>query len=383
MIRSSVLSFYHVNDSANIPFIDNALAKPGLPFASRIATAILILGYYIKLLIIPHPLMWDYSWNIIPFTGFADPWVLVSLAVYILLAFAGVKLFLRNNKSPVAFAVLFFLITIALFSNIPFLIGSALGERFLFFPSVGFCLLMALAIDKWIVKGANDFFKNKLFLIVIISLSVVYAALAVNRNGDWRDNYTLYKADVAKNPNGAKLNYFFGYEVATTLAKKEKEPAKQKQDYELAIGYFRQALAIYPDYDKAESNLAFAYFNTGQYDSSQVHSIRAIQLSPDNSFALSNLAAVYNFKKDYPDAIVYYKKAIKANPTEVSSYTYCGLCYGSMGVYDSAILYTKRAIAVDPSFMASYDVLATTYRITGKTDSAKKYEDMKKGRQNQ
>ncbi len=142
----------------------------------------------------------------------------------------------------------------------------------------------------------------------------------------------------------------------------------------MAVDYFRKALAIYPDYDKAEAHLAYAYFCLGLYDSSETHGRKAVLLGPDNAFALSNLAAVYNYKKDYPRAIALYKDAIRVNPERCfSSYAYAGLSYGSLGKYDSAIWYCNQAIAVDPDFNASYEILATTYKIIGKADSAGKY----------
>ena len=148
-IRFSVLNHYHANEIANINFVDNALAKKDLSFESRVATAILILGYYIKLLFVPYPLLCDYSFNSIPFTHFSNPVVLIILSLYIFLAVFSVKRLIKNQKDAYAFGILFFLTTIALFTNIPFLIGTTMGERLLFFPSVGFCIVIALLIEKF------------------------------------------------------------------------------------------------------------------------------------------------------------------------------------------------------------------------------------------
>ncbi len=114
--------------------------------------------------------------------------------------------------------------TIALFSNILFLIGAAMGERFLFFPSVGFCLVVAVAVEKWLSKpGAtvSQVFENPKALAVIAVIGLAYIVLTVRRNAEWVDNYTLYKSDVEKAPNGAKLNYFTGYELATSIVRQE------------------------------------------------------------------------------------------------------------------------------------------------------------------
>ena len=149
IIRFSVLAAYDANHAADVSFIDNMLS--GAPSAaSRLATEIGILGRYVKLLLLPYPLICDYSYNSIPFVGFGNLWVLISLAVYLFLAVYGTRGIIKNPGNPFVFVTLFFLASISLFSNILFLIGTPMAERFLFFASVSFCLALALAIEKWI-----------------------------------------------------------------------------------------------------------------------------------------------------------------------------------------------------------------------------------------
>ena len=85
-IRFSVLMHYNAYNPSYVTFYENPLvAAPS--FASRLATAILVLGKYLKLLIIPYPLICDYSYNALPYANFGDPWVLLSILMYILLVF--------------------------------------------------------------------------------------------------------------------------------------------------------------------------------------------------------------------------------------------------------------------------------------------------------
>jgi hypothetical protein len=124
MIRFSVLNAYNANGIADIDVADNGLAMKSLAFSSRIATAVLIMGSYLKLLFVPYPLVCDYAYNTIPFVTFANVGVLLSLAIYIAMGVFGIKLFFKNKKDPYAFAILFYLITMSLFANIIFMKGS-------------------------------------------------------------------------------------------------------------------------------------------------------------------------------------------------------------------------------------------------------------------
>ncbi len=374
-VRFSVLNHYDANQPDSIKFIDNALVKPGLSAESRIATAILMMGYYLRLLLIPYPLICDYSFASIPFTHFSDPLVIASLAAYAILVVSMIKLFLRDKRDPFAFSILFFLATASLFTNVFFLLGATMGERFMFFPSVGFCLAVALLVDKLISKNdaTAPLLKNNKVMAPLIVLSVGYAVVTFGRNSEWSDNYTLYSSDVKKVPDNCKLNYNLSVDLHN-IAKEEKDPAKQRKAIDEAIVSLRRALAVYPDFDDAEANLAFSYFFIQQFDSSELHDKRALQINPGNDYAINDLAGAYFFRKNYPGALSLYERSISVNPGYVNSYANAGICNLYMNKYDSAVYYCNRAIAADQGFNSSYEILAATYHAMNKPDSARKYE---------
>ena len=414
--RHSVLSAYGANNTSIVPFIDNSLAREHLSFESRIATTVLVMGQYIKLLFIPYPLVCIYSYNSIPFVGFSDIRVLISLAFYIFLVVFCVRRFLRDQKDPYVFGILFFLITFALFSNIPFLIGATMGERFMFFPSAGFCLVLAVLIEKWIGKTTEtgtSILKNPKVLGIIIPVCIVYAFIAINRNRDWSDNYTLYSTDVKKAPDDAHLNCLLGNFLTEEIlsmdtAAIQKDPAEKKNIYDEAINYLTKSLAIYPGYEDAEKSLATvyinnkrypeaidllkklirsnpiyinaqfelgrAYYSIEQYDSAEMHERIAVAQDPGNVAAINELAGTYFFRKQYPQAMQLYKNATVLNPGYVNPYANVAVCYLYLEKYDSAIYYANKAVSVNSSFNLSYEILAATYKAANKTDLAKKYE---------
>jgi len=377
IIRFSVLSYYHANTFTAVNIIDNALAKVDLSSQSRIATAILILGYYIKLLIIPYPLVCDYSYNTIPFVNFDNIYVLASLALYIFLGVFSIKRFLKNNKDYYAFAILFFLITISLFTNITFLLGTTMGERLLFFPSLGFCLLAALLIEKWLGKAPASgagILKQPGVLAIIIPVSIAYSVIIINRNTDWASNYTLYVSDIKKSGESSKLNYWLGLELENVMAPDEKDPIKYKAMMDEAIVYLQKAVAIDPAFTDAQVTLGHAFGHNSQDDSAEYHDRFAMKLEPQKVDPVNNLAGVYFRRRQYQEAIEYYRKTIGLSPDYVNPYGNLAACYGTLGKFDSSIYYARMAIKVDPTFPLSYQVLATTFKIMGQADSSKKYE---------
>ena len=111
-------------------------------------TIFLTLLKYILLLIFPHPLSHDYyprSFDIVDFSN-----ITVILSFLLHLALAGLALFLIKKNRIISFGILFYFITISIVSNIVFPIGTTMSERFIFIPSLGFVLILAHILTRYI-----------------------------------------------------------------------------------------------------------------------------------------------------------------------------------------------------------------------------------------
>lgn len=375
IIRNRVLSDYDTSTSA-IEFIDNSLAKVGLEASTRMATAILVLGMYIKLLIIPYPLICDYAYDTIPFVNFGNVWVLLTTLIYLAIGGFGVYRLIKNRKDPWAFGFLFFLATLSLFSNLAFLMGSQIGERFLFFASVGFCLTVALAIEKWIIKSEISFdalLKNNKVLLILVPICLIFSGLTFARNNDWRSNYTLYSADLPKAPNDSRLHFYLGDELIETVYAAEKDTLKQKQALNDGIALLKKAVEIYPMYTDVYTELGKAYLMQLNYDSSISNFKRAISQSPYQSIAANNLGTAYLRTGKFQDAIAAYKLAIQINPGFTAAFFNLGCCFIQSQQYDSAVKYLNVTLAMDPNYASANMQLAITYYYMGKGELAIPY----------
>ena len=376
-IRFSVLQAYSADSAFEMTFIDNALSKP--PSAAMgIATAIFILGKYIWLLLIPYPLVCDHSYNSIPFVNFSNPLVLLSLLIYISLLVAGIYLLIGKRKSPLAFAILFFLIMITLFSNIAFPLGSMMGERFVFFSSVGFCLACGLFIVKLanIPRTENNtFLTDKRLMAIMLPVLLVYSVVAIGRNAEWSDGLTLYTADVRKAPDNAKLHFYLGMELLISVESESNVTSKIAIAKE-AIDEFRKAIVIYPDYGEAHKSIGNAFFLTSELDSSEAHFVRAIALNPKDVEPINHLDVIYFKTGKFRQSIDLCKKAIALDTTYFEGYNNMGICYMNLKEYDSAIYMIRKSLLHDPANTMSLEVLTTVFKQQGNKDSAIRYEAM-------
>ncbi len=374
-IRTIVLGSVNGGTNTGFSMLDNILTSaPGLH--ERLATEILVLGRYLQLLLFPHPLLSDYSYHTISFARFNNIKVIFSLLVYVALIITGAYRLLKKNKDPYAFAIVFYLISISVFSNLFFLIAGIMAERFLFFAAIGFCLIIALSIEKFTVAKSEKEPRFKKYIIsvfVLLPVIIFYAFLTINRNSQWYDNYTLYKADVKVAPDNCKLQYNLGTNLLISANALEQNDTIRKKQVELGINYLKKAISIYPALDLAYSEIANTYFHDVNYDSSEVYCKKALSLNPSDLVAMENLAAICFKSGRFEQSLELCRHTVNKYPDYARAYRNMGNCYMRLNSFDSAVYAYKASMSVEPSVSVTYERLAVAYKLAGNMDSAQKY----------
>ena len=375
-IRSHVLSEYNANQpSAGVEFIDNALANVPAQF-SLMATKIVVLGLYLKLMFIPHPLLCTYSFNAIHFADLADWRVWVSVLAYGGMIWFAVTRFIKNKKDPWAFSIIFYLVTLFLFSNLPFLMGAELAERFEFFASAGFCLAAAQAVEQWLIKSdATNILslKSTKVLAVLVPVSLIFGGLTVARNADWKDNITLYKADVANSPEDCRLYHNVGSALAEDVYPTIKDTVKQKELDNESLEYLRKGLQIFPTYADIHVEMGRVFDRKRMYDSAEYHDEIALKYNPINFTATNNLGSVYLTNGKYPQAVAMFKRALELNPNFKFPYINLARTYVQLKQYDSALINYHKMLAFEPNSVEGVQGLGIAFFQMQRFDSAEYY----------
>ena len=135
------------NELMNNPFL-KLVGNQYVPFdfTEKMATITYTLGKYVQLLFVPYPLTHDYYPRHIDIMNFRNWQVLLSVLLYVGLIYLMIKNW--SKRSLVSFGIAYFLITLSIVSNIVFPVGTNMAERFLFMPSLGFCLIMGILFVK-------------------------------------------------------------------------------------------------------------------------------------------------------------------------------------------------------------------------------------------
>jgi tetratricopeptide (TPR) repeat protein len=232
----------------------------------KIATKLLILDRYLWLLIHPAILSSDYSYNTIPYTDFTDIYVWISLLILIGMIVAAI--ILLGKRNIISFALAFYLLHLFLVSNFVFDLGATMGERLIYHSSLGFVMILAIGINFLLQKINSAAIKGGVLVSICLLLVGWCAAKDIERNKEWKENATLYSADVKKYPNSSFLNnnassaYIDSAYAATDTLRKYRLS-------DSAIVLLKKATSIHDHFTMAYLNLGFAYFMKGELDSAK------------------------------------------------------------------------------------------------------------------
>lgn len=236
-------------------------------------------AYYVRLMFVPRPLLVEYV------VSLARSPLQATAVVSILALFAiGAICVLSYRRTPLLFfGIAWFFVSLLPVSNIVPL-QAVINERFLYLPSIGFCLVLASPILTGRAKLSKGAFRGMVAALLMIALC--YGALTFDRNRDWRNSLSLWTASVKASPAGPTSRYNLGVElhrrgrddeaiehlkIACML--REEFPSAHgllgniysaQGKYAAAIGEYEIGLAHAPDDSRLKHNLAMAWFEKGK-----------------------------------------------------------------------------------------------------------------------
>lgn len=355
--------------------VDNFLALAP-DWGTRVATAVMLLGKYLLLMLFPHPLVNDYSYAQIPLVGMTSPGFLLS-ALNFLLVLLVIVLRIKKRE-PWVFGLIFLIISISIYSNLFFLIGTAFGERLMFVPSLGFCMALVLLLSKILpssgtssfVINSKTLFSNWKLLTLTGLILLLYFGKTISRNLEWRDNETLITSDVMKNPNSVRLQHHLG-NIYRDKARYEENPQIRLAWTRKSLAAYQQALRIYPSHDDTQEQAGLAWYLLGYPDMGAFYFKLVLKKNPMRRDAWNNLGSIYADKGDLPAALEAFQKATNIYPWFAEAWRNTGSVLGRMGRYEEAIPCFLKNLELEPDNRLACQMLGLTYQNMGKPDEAR------------
>ncbi len=382
VVRSSVIGF---SGAGEVSTADNLLmATDNMLF--RKTTAIFIMGLYLKLMVAPIQLAFDYSYSQIPIVGPGDWRFLLSFAILITMAVYAALNFKKKNIA--AFGILYFFITASLSSNVFMIIGTSMGERLMYAPSFGICLLLAWLIvmlgEK--IKPAADtngedamaLIKNNVLPVGITMVIIaVFGIKTFSQNPVWKNNMTLYESGVKVSPNSTRTQYYLGNAITKPeyMEQFKGDSVQIKKAMNEGIAYLKRAVEIYPGFTDPLTQLGVAYYKMKDYNNAYKYYEQALKQSPGVATIHNNMGTLMFETGQYENALKAFEKAIQLDPFYSDAYNNAGSAYGTMGKYDQAINMFTKCTELDPVNVMAWKFLGITYQNKGDAARAKQYLD--------
>lgn len=354
-IRFLVLGGMQITQSTSLmnnPFI-------GMSLSQKWATIFFTWIWYIKLLVIPHPLTYDYYPYHVPISNFGNIIPYIGLIFYLSLIILAIYSLIK--KRNYGFWIIFFLSAFLLMSNIFFSIGTFMNERFMFVSSLSYCVLIGVLIDK-----LN---KHKLIKLTKISVAIIiilFSIKTIARNTTWKDNFTLFTHDVKISKNSAKGNCVAGgqyFEKSVNI-----KNTKLKNKYlRISKKYLKHSLDIYPKYNDAQllyGNVCYGLHMS--IDSVMKHYYSILKRASRHQDAWKNSIAVLA-KGDYKKRLKWYNKLEKIDSTNFDVMYQKGLIFGKyMHNLKKSQIYLEKASKIAPNNLSVQKDLSVVYGMLGK-----------------
>jgi len=298
-------------------------------------------------------------------------------AFALLLAVGGWIVFAWRRFPVAAFSAAWVFVTLLPVFNIRGVGANVFSERYLYIPSLGFCLLLA-----WLVVQALQLmpahFRAGTGLLVLALVSILYSIQTIRRNGDWKDEFALFSSAVAESPQSAQMRTSLAqsYLQKGMAAEAEREyleairvgwersPADRDQianaygglggiyigrgEYQRGLEAVEAGLKI-GEFEIKGAAYGIALLRVGRFEEGAKALYDYHVRNPNDEIVLDALGVIALGRRDYDKAVYYLQRAVKIVPDFGSARNNLGRTYLEMGKPQEALPHLQRAAALSQS----------------------------------
>ena len=363
--EKSVRHFYH---------FENPLYTDHVSFLHKIIIGIKTFGFYVEFSLLPYPFRYYYGTNTFDLSINLNIYFLITL---LFIAFLGYVIY-KNKDKLLLFATLLFSGCVIPFTNIGTPAPGVLGERFAYFATFGFCLILALFIVKYFKKinyqSFSQFFSKP--LIYLLPIMIICMFYVWNRNSKWYNKVVLFEHDIKHLDKSAKANSLLANEYFEMLRSTNKKYSDQVL-VQKCLNHYDLAMSSDSSFFTAYNNSGVLYYSyLNDIKTAKKYFLLGIRHRPLYSQAYENLGNCYKQEQDFDKALECYRKSIEINPKQFTAYISAINLLFEKKEYDKTVKIVNIAYI---NFPDNYELIAqeaNCYFMKGDTlDAITKYEE--------
>ena len=335
-----VLSFGNAFTSARdrgIRWWEYLLTEPG------------VMLHYLRLSLWPHPLCFDYyGW---PMTMRWTSFLPSALVIAILLG--GTAWGWKTNSTWAFLGSWFFLILAPSSSFVP--ADSFAYEHRMYLPLAAVVSLAVLTTAR-LLRGVPAIARVALAGVVV----VIFGALTVARNNDYRSDEAIWRDAVTKRPNNVRATVNLGTALAHAGRMDEALPS------------YRRALALEPDNADVHFNIGVTLADHGDKAEALTHLREAVRIVPHSAEAHYSLGVVLAQQNEWAEALEQLTEAVRLCPTHDKAQNELGVALAHQGQVEDALPHFRQALRLDRGNEAARRHLAAALTQLGRTNEAER-----------
>jgi tetratricopeptide (TPR) repeat protein len=330
------------------------------PFDAVLLTIPLAICKYLALLIWP---FWPVKLSLFHATYLVrsplSPRFILPLLVVLAIAFALWKL---RSSLAARFAALWFAIHLLPVLNLSaFAEDFMVQERYVYIPSIGFSLLVALALVHLPYERLfSSYTRVQVQKAVVVILVLAMGLTTFSQNTVWADDQTLWEYGVEAAPEQTMPHYILGHKSIV------------RNDQLAVVENLENYMKLDQNNPVVVSNLAAAHLFAYEMTNDRTHIDRSIALS-EKGLKLTDkyaplwdtLGRAYTFNtelKNYARAHSFFDRALKLQPENAMINFHKGATYALEQKLDPAVEYLENARRLEPDLPDVHKFLGYTYR---------------------
>jgi tetratricopeptide (TPR) repeat protein len=352
--------------------LENPLALGTLP--QRWLHAFTVAGHYVRLMLVPSHLSCNYGYAVLdPKRG---PEILTFLGMLAAGAVIwGLRGYSKQSTARRQIAVLcaIFLASYVLISNTIILIGVAVAERLMYWPSVPIAMALAAGV-VYVRRRCADWRSlspelRRLLPYFGIALLAALAARTLVRNADWSSNLELFQRDVATYPQSAMLQMAAAKEMLLVL-EHDPHPDLRTATLKRIDDHLQKALEIYPRYGEAMQLKGRERALAGDRSGAISYFEMATRLAPLDRESQAVLARLRDESGAAAAAVARLGGQVTTRPADPDLRLEYGQALLNAGRYREALPQLQEAVRLRPADGAALASLGEAYAVMNEPQRA-------------
>lgn len=331
--------------------------------SKKIGTTAAVMWHHFSKIIVPYPLSFYYGFNEVPIINAGEPIAVFSIILHLVLFCLALFLFKRHYLFSLG--IFIYLTGSALYSNYFIPIPGMVADRFMYIPSLGWCIVLICGLAHLFklnnIRDGNTQPTNKGFLVVVLTVLLCYSYMSYARSFDWKNHLTLMRKDLNHVPNSAQAHNLLALNIMKFSTETPMPPAEQFVMWQEATTHFKRSLEIYPKTFNVAFDLGRVYGMLNKTDSAIYYYKKAIFLDSTYIQLYLNMGELLFGKGDLRGAIPYYQKYMELTSNSYEGYGKLSFVYFQLKEFDQSIAINKQAILKLPFIPDPYINIGRVY----------------------